>query len=204
MKVIAVSSFKGGTGVTTTACALALQTAYRNSDSRVLLLDAVKAPKRSCDAILNANPTSFVERYTQITNNLDYAYSEFTRSKTASYVNDLRQYDFIVVDAGDTPWKGNATNLSVVRNDYLSLRSFANATRGKAHMIDAVVGIIHDGFALTANDVKAVTNKIVAEIPFTSTIARSVDAGMFVNRAVDLYEDTNLYEISSVAVRVSL
>lgn len=169
MKVIEVSSAKGGVGTTTTACALAL--ALENMGNTVLILDTTGTD--SVVPTLGLNPVFGLPTV---------SWKNITVSNIVIGNHDVpvyEGYDYLVVDSGNTQHKygdRSVTRIGVVRNEYLAIRRMMH------YPVDMFVSFTIANNALTAGDVSNVLRKTVIEAPMDSAVARSIDAGLFPRR----------------------
>lgn len=163
-----IHSYKGGTGVTTTACATAM--ALAKNGRRTLLV--------------NAQPTDDVSAWmayvtqdaiTTFRENLDHFHT-----KSGDFMRYFHHYDDIVIDNGRNTAQTYDTVLSVVRvcvvrNDYMTLRN----TVGKYQSDKELLVLFFDNArVLSVRDVADVlgSQPIVAKLE--TDVQRSIDAGM--------------------------
>ena len=180
MKVLEISTRKGGAGVTTVACAIALAL-YKKNPDRVLLVDT--SENGECFPLLGYELTSQKSPISVGGSNLSVI------SAPLPIDIDPTQYDFMIVDAGKTSvatsYLGETPlRVAVVRNAYLYLRAHTHSKMPA----DAVVSLHHQGHALTHGDVENVLQTYVFKYPVTDGQARSIDAGLFVSRS-NLWEE---------------
>lgn len=159
-----VHAYKGGVGVTTTACALALH--FCEKGNKTLLLGRDK----HADALswLGCSGNNGV---TAIKQGLDHALS-------TTDVN-IDNYEIVVVDNGQEPlatYFTNVVNVVVVRNDYISLKNTLN----KEH--DILVAFVADTNALSAQDVAYTLGSTPVVAKIDPSVARAIDAGLAISR----------------------
>ena len=166
-----VHAYKGGVGVTTTACALAVRLA-KEGNKTLLVSDDESGDAPSWLGVPVGNGIS------PIAQNLDYVQGFFG--------NVADDYDSIVVDSGRNasrsyPQPHRVVNVVVVRNDYITLKNTLNKP------YDVLVAFISEKSALNAQDVAQTLNAktrgpefIVANID--PAVARAVDAGLAMSR----------------------
>jgi MinD-like ATPase involved in chromosome partitioning or flagellar assembly len=172
MKVIEVSSAKGGVGTTTVACSLALALATK-SPERVLLLDLSK--NDDCTAVLGLGTNS-----TRENNCYGMTIQGLTRKEMKDTVS-VGDYDFVVIDAGTETTRQYGLGIpdlrvQVVRNEYMSLRAETLAGRDN---FGACVVLYQKDNALTVKDVQTVLRNIPTVFEISSDVARTIDAGLF-------------------------
>lgn len=188
MRVIEVSALKGGVGTSTVATAIALELAKVYPD-KVVLLDQSKY----LDIFSIIGMGGYHRNRAEIIgeNGLTVVGGEIEALEGA-LAFDIHSYEFVVIDAGTTPRDGDyfgvdPFRISVVANAYLSLRPH---TVVKAHKIDAFVCVLNDGGVLNIGDVNNVLSQFKASMhvfKIDSSVARTIDAGLFVSRST-LYE----------------
>jgi MinD-like ATPase involved in chromosome partitioning or flagellar assembly len=181
MKVIEVSSAKGGVGTTTVACSIALALA-KKSPERVLLLDLSK--NEDCTAVLGLGTNSLREN-----NHFDMTIKGLTRQEMKDTLS-VGDYDFVVIDAGTETTRQYGLGIpdlrvQVVRNEYMSLRAETLAGR---QGFGAVVVLLQKDNALTVSDVQLVLRNIPTVFEISSNVARTIDAGLLGSRA-DLWSE---------------
>jgi hypothetical protein len=175
MKVIEVSSAKGGVGTTTVACSLALALATK-SPERVLLLDLSK--NDDCTAVLGLGTNSAREN-----NCYGMTIQGLTRKEMKDTVS-VGDYDFVVIDAGTEKIREYGfcvpdLRVQVVRNEYMSLRAETLAGRGN---FGACVVLFQKDNALTVKDVQMVLRNVPTVCEISSNVSRAIDAGLLASR----------------------
>jgi MinD-like ATPase involved in chromosome partitioning or flagellar assembly len=175
MKVIEVSSAKGGVGTTTVACSLALALATK-SPERVLLLDLSK--NDDCTAVLGLGTNS-----TRENNCYGMTIQGLTRKEMKDTVS-VGDYDFVVIDAGTETTRQYGLGIpdlrvQVVRNEYMSLRAETLAGRDN---FGACVVLYQKDNALTVRDVQTVLRNVPTVFEISSTVSRAIDAGLLASR----------------------
>jgi MinD-like ATPase involved in chromosome partitioning or flagellar assembly len=175
MKVIEVSSAKGGVGTTTVACSLALALATK-SPERVLLLDLSK--NDDCTAVLGLGTNS-----TRENNCYGMTIQGLTRKEMKDTVS-VGDYDFVVIDAGTETTRQYGLGIpdlrvQVVRNEYMSLRAETLAGR---QGFGAVVVLYQKDNALTISDVQLVLRNVPTVFEISSNVSRAIDAGLLASR----------------------
>jgi cellulose biosynthesis protein BcsQ len=175
MKVIEVSSAKGGVGTTTVACSIALALATK-SPERVLLLDLSK--NDDCTAVLGLGTNSLRE---------NSCYGMTIQGLARQQVKDtvsVGDYDFVVIDAGTEKIREYGfcvpdLRVQVVRNEYMSLRAETLAGRGN---FGACVVLFQKDNALTVKDVQVVLRNVPTVFEISSNVSRAIDAGLLASR----------------------
>ena len=175
MKVIEVSSAKGGVGTTTVACSIALALATK-SPERVLLLDLSK--NDDCTAVLGLGTNS-----TRENNCYGMTIQGLTRQQVKDTVS-VGDYDFVVIDAGTEKIREYGfcvpdLRVQVVRNEYMSLRAETLAGRGN---FGACVVLFQKDNALTVKDVQMVLRNVPTVFEISSNVSRAIDAGLLASR----------------------
>ena len=175
MKVIEVSSAKGGVGTTTVACSLALALVTK-SPERVLLLDLSK--NDDCTAVLGLGTNS-----TRENNCYGMTIQGLTRKEMKDTVS-VGDYDFVVIDAGMETTRQYGLGIpdlrvQVVRNEYMSLRAETLAGRNN---FGACVVLYQKDNALTVKDVQLVLRNIPTVFEISSNVSRAIDAGLLASR----------------------
>lgn len=170
MKIIEVSSSKGGVGTTTVACCMALALATR-APGRVLLLDLSK--NEDCFGVLGISTTSTYE-----CEQYEMTIKKTTRQELGDTLN-LGEYDFVVIDAGletapEYRFGAVALRIQVVRNEYMALRAAA-AERGA---FDSTVVLFQKQYPLTVSDVQMVLRNTPVVFEMSADVARAVDSGL--------------------------
>ena len=195
MPITTVYATKGGQGVTTITAALAILTA--RAGHRTLLVDTTG----DLPAILGLpdtdrpglaeylNPASRLaidDVTTPVSDNLELIHRgtgpvTFDTSTYGLLTGALGHYDHIIIDAAEpaSAWTLHADHrLLVTRPCYLALRRATIAPRPTA-----IVLINEPGRALDAKDIEAVLAiPVTATVPYMTTIARAVDAGLLNTR----------------------
>jgi hypothetical protein len=175
MKVLEVSSAKGGVGTTTVACSIALALA-KKSPERVLLLDLSK--NDDCTAVLGLGTNSLRE---------NSCYGMTIQGLARQQVKDtvsVGDYDFVVIDAGTEKIREYGfcvpdLRVQVVRNEYMSLRAETLAGRGN---FGACVVLFQKDNALTVKDVQMVLRNVPTVFEISSNVSRAIDAGLLASR----------------------
>jgi CO dehydrogenase nickel-insertion accessory protein CooC1 len=175
MKVIEVSSAKGGVGTTTVACSLALALATK-SPERVLLLDLSK--NDDCTAVLGLGTNS-----TRENNCYGMTIQGLTRKEMKDTVS-VGDYDFVVIDAGMETTRQYGLGIpdlrvQVVRNEYMSLRAETLSGRNN---FGACVVLYQKDNALTVKDVQLVLRNVPTVFEISSNVSRAIDAGLLASR----------------------
>ena len=173
-----IHSYKGGVGVTTTACSLALTLADKGHST--LLVDS----GYSADTYpwLNlAKPTKRGEVSVEVFPSLDVVRLGETDKFSSPKVD---AYEFVVIDNGrncsqEYPTAHTVQRVCVVRNEYLSLHNTANRFMPSVELLVAFIG---EGLALTAKDVQSVLNREPVIAPISTDAQRAIDAGLAANR----------------------
>ena len=172
---ITVAGARGGSGTTTIAAALALYA------SRHASTELVAADIGSAAALLGL--TAVPDRHERLK-----VADDLTLLKTATV-----QAHVSVVDAArlDTLTDAPAGLLLVVLRGpcYLGLRSIV----ASGLQADGIVLLGETGRSLTDRDVRDVCGvPVVAQIPVTANVARTIDAGLLATRALGMREFTDL------------
>lgn len=170
MKIIEVSSSKGGAGTTTVACCMALALANK-APRRVLLLDL--SSNEDCFGVLGVSTTSTYE-----CEQYEMTIKKTTRQELADTPN-LGDYDFVVIDAGletSPEYRFGPADLriQVVRNEYMALRA-ASTERGN---FDATVVLFQKQYALTVGDVQMILRNTPVVFEISADVARAIDSGL--------------------------
>ena len=181
MRVIEVSSAKGGVGTSTVACSIALALA-KKSPERVLLLDLSKYD--DCAGLLGLGTNSLREN-----NHFAMTIKGLSRQEMKDTLS-VGDYDFVVIDAGTETTRQYGLGIpdlrvQVVRNEYMSLRAETLAGR---QGFGAVVVLFQKDNALTVSDVQMVLRNIPTVFEISSSVARTIDAGLLGSRA-DLWSE---------------
>ena len=167
---IEVSSPKGGVGVSTTACAIAVGLAKEGN--KVLLVDM------NDDGDMNAIMPTHSENITIVSKNSGHTYEP--------------NHDYMVVDAGnqtfDYPNNIAVHRIGVVRNDYLSLKGVTQSPM--KHEYHNFIAYIIPSNCLTKHDVANVLRKKVVSVEMSEGVARSIDAGLFEPRWEKHFEES--------------
>jgi hypothetical protein len=168
---VTVAGARGGQGTSTTAAILALL--Y----SRVTTVELVTADTGAGAALLGASgggePNSVIEVIEQL----------------AVVASESGKSDVVVVDGerlDQLDQRPCGSLLGVLRGPcYLGLRSLAQ----RVLEVDGIVLMAERGRSLTRRDVADVSGvDVVAEVPVTSNVARTIDAGLLVARIYRLPE----------------
>ena len=175
MKIVEVSSAKGGVGTSTVASCLALALAKKNPE-RVLLLDLSK--RDDCTAILGLGTNAMRENDWQ-----GLTIKGLTRNEVKD-ARSLGNYDFVVIDAGQETTREYAfgtpdLRVQVVRNEYLSLRAETLAGRDN---FGACVVLFQKDNALTVKDVQMVLRNTPTVFEVSAAVSRAIDAGIIMSR----------------------
>lgn len=170
MKIIEVSSSKGGVGTTTVACCMALALANK-SPGRVLLLDL--SSNEDCFGVLGISTTSTYE-----CEQYEMTIKKTTRQELDDTLN-LGDYDFVVIDAGietspEYRFGIPDIRIQVVRNEYMALRA-ASTERVD---FDATVVLFQKQYALTVGDVQMILRNTPIVFEISADVARAVDSGL--------------------------
>lgn len=180
--IIDIHSYKGGTGVTTTACATAL--AFARQGRKTLLVDAQDKP--TTYAWLSLPEPSQGNTFTTVT--FDNGESQFALvTDDESGPVNFDDYEVVVYDNGretNIPYGEMGYPVSrvcVVRNDYLTLRNtvtYRGAGTPEVPSEDAFVLFIHKEGALSERDVQAVLSNEVISTSIDPQAQRAIDAGL--------------------------
>lgn len=168
-----IHAYKGGVGVTTTACSLALTLA--NKGHATLLVDSGYSPDTYAWLAL-PEPTSRGEVSNPFANLCLVRIGESEKLSSLNIVH----YDFVVIDNGrnssqEYPTAYTVQRVCVVRNDYMTLRNTVNRFAPSDELLVAFIG---EGFALTTNDVESVLGKKQVVVPIATEAQRAIDAGL--------------------------
>lgn len=187
MKIIEVFSVSGGTGATTTACAVALSAV--ELEQRTLIVDARRT--KNITAVLGM--TDLLDNECRSVDGNDRLYV----ANSYSADDALEKFDVVVVDAeGTLPYlvvkDTDVTRIGVVRNDYISLKNQVNSNQTP----DAYVCTYSEENVLTINDVRSVLSSRLGTIKVNrdSNIQRAMDAGLFKMRFENLADYDQLRE----------
>jgi cellulose biosynthesis protein BcsQ len=170
-----IHSYKGGVGVTTTACSLALILA--NKGHSTLLVDSGYSPDTYPWLNVALPIGSRGEVAKGVFANLDMV--RIGDSEKISSVN-VGDYDFVVIDNGrncsqEYPTAYTVQRVCVVRNEYMSLHNTANRFAPRTELLVAFIG---EGLALTAKDVQNVLNREPVVASIDTNAQRAIDAGL--------------------------
>lgn len=202
--ITVLTSSKGGSGTTITAASCSLQSALKNGSA--LLIDlcgdvpaALGMSEPSTEGInewLAENQTANSEALILLGNTIDngliviHRGSKFVEGQPrwAELATVLQRFPMpVFIDAGSAYLPDELRMIAdrvwlVTRQCYLSLR--------RATQLPTPTGVIvveEEGRALTSRDVANVVGApVVATIPVTANMARSVDAGLLVSRVAQL------------------
>jgi hypothetical protein len=193
MRAINIHSHKGGVGVTTTACALAVTLSQQGE--RVLLVDynemsniyATLGSMHYDEGVLSDALTNY-ELF-----GLHFSPSRHfvTGAYDSRFLNS--NYDTVVVDSGrsmpvsEISFLGSGVkvnNICVVRNDYLTLQNTVKSDFAQKDNYSNYVLFTHSVNApLTVKDVEMVLKaKALAVSPLTDKAQRAIDAGLLTTR----------------------
>lgn len=169
-----VHAYKGGVGVTTTACSLAL--ALANKGHSTLLVDSGYTPDTYPWFGLPL-PAGRGEVRKGVFLNLDFV--RIGDSEKISSVN-VDDYEFVVIDNGrnssqEYPTAYTVQRVCVVRNEYLSLHNTVNRFD---HANEILVAFVAEGMALTDKDVQSVLTKKPVVVSVNTSAQRAIDAGL--------------------------
>lgn len=158
-RTIRLASVKGGTGVTTTAVALA-------------------------GVLHKQGHTVTVESHDPF--DLGAIAGESTPSGTLE-LEGTSETRYTVIDSGieptDTRQPAVGTEILVIRACYVALSRASRLYENLTERFDGVILLVEDGRALNANDVRGILGlPVVAELPVDPAIARAVDAGLLLRR----------------------
>lgn len=183
MKVIEVSSRKGGVGTSTVATAIATTLSKSQPDS-VLLIDT--SENADIWAILGLySPTLPTDHTIVGGHGLTVARS----SRETIYpttLNSVLSYDVVVIDIGtsapsESYFGVTPSRVSVVANSYLSLRALTLPSKHYPKP-DSVVCVFNSECVLTQRDVTDVVGGPITIVPIDYAVARAIDAGLYDSR----------------------
>lgn len=184
--IIDIHSYKGGTGVTTTACAVAMASA--RAGKTTLLIDAQDTPNSfsffgMSEPVKGDNSIKNVGL--DITANLDLITDE-----GSGHVS-LDNYEVVVFDNGrQTGINYEAmgypvSRVCVVRNDYMTLRNtVARSATPSAPEVEAFVLFYDATVTLSDRDVTAVLGTDAIVVKMDAHVQRTIDAGLTTTRRV--------------------
>lgn len=191
MKVIEVSSPKGGVGVTSVAGMIALSAS--NVGLKVLFIDKARNNDIMPWAGLMTLNSNEVEE-SRIDN-----LSTLRVNPNEGFVKIPKGFDFVVIDGGNST-SGvlsdgepvSLTRVGVTRNCYVSLKSIMNSND-----YDRFVCIVENDRPLLFSDVNHILRGEATRVNYDVAVARSIDAGMIADRS-HLYEWAKEFAISAL------
>lgn len=177
-----IHSYKGGVGVTTTACAVAYESARQGHGT--LLIDTTGTH----DTFAWSGMATGDENY-DYTRLPDYPLTMICVDEKHGHLRsvltkDAHDYDVIVIDAGsqgpsETYGEHHVIPVCVVRNDYLTLRRTVNVFEPTK---DILVALLHSEAALTERDIASVLRQNPISSDLNPSVQRAIDAGLPVVR----------------------
>jgi len=164
---ISLSSTKGGSGTSAVAALLAL-----TSGVKTLVID--HSASKDLPAIFNL-PSQYKRALTEITELVDLYIGDDP---------DTDGYDLVIIDQGtNTDAVPGAKNYFVTRKCYLALRKAVSLK------FDGVIVVDEENRALTVKDVSNVIGApIVGTVKYDTSLSRSIDAGLLIQRAENFSE----------------
>jgi len=204
MKIIQVVSAKGGVGTTVTACAIALS--HAEQGKKVLIVGADDV----CAVLNIPSPTSGLAP-TQVLYNLHYVQFDDFLTSYGEF-----GYEVVIVDRETDKYISfydeiETETVLVVTNEYISLR---NTVQWKSTFKNlTIVGRYIDDRPLTKSDAESVLFSAYphAKVLWVGThdsVARAVDAGLFVTRynrshTKNTFSELHQHVVDSIPVEVT-
>lgn len=182
-----IYSHKGGVGVTTTACAIALY--HARGGNNVLLADNTETPDTYAWLGM-PNPKNKGLREQSPESTLDVVHRGVSVPLFASHYAE--QYEYIVCDNGratglvEPSTDMNVVNICVVRNEYMALRNAVNA--GFVDTDHDFMLFMHGEGALTQRDITQVLGREPLGVTHIDPkVQRAIDAGVCTFRVDTLF-----------------
>lgn len=178
--IIDVHSYKGGTGVTTVSCALALHLA--ENGSKVFLADTVNPA--SSFAWLGVPPVAR-GKVKKIRKNLSLRALALGEESPDYEPVRLSDFDYVVFDNGKNATADyggilEVVRICVVRNDYLTLSNTVGKFNNET---DGLIVMQSDTATLTTSDVQSVLGKEPIVVKLSEKVQRTIDAGLTQERS---------------------
>jgi hypothetical protein len=194
MKVIEVFSVSGGTGATTTACAIAMSASALGH--KTLIVDDQK--NKNVTAIFGIQDLFADDAIVAV----GYEDGLYVTNNICASLKDIQDFDVVVVDTNVNIQysfdDADVVRVGVVRNDYLSLKNHMKSDSET----DAIVCTYTKDNALNTNDVNAVLMPELGLIKVERDLAiqRACDAGLFCSRLSKFEQYNELREFVSETV----
>ena len=206
MKIMEIGSAKGGTGVTTVACALAVIAGQQGS--QVLLVDLADNPDTTKwlgthQSLQLATPSAGSFLSVIENDNVTIWRPWASARKRLSANLPEGEWDVVIIDAGTTGQHNYTLNNQIVvpervlcvTNEYMCLSNVINSVRP-----NKIICFFDENRSLTFGDIQSVLFcPDLVKMPLDYALSRAIDAGLATNRK-HLYEGWAKELLSLVAV----